>query len=663
MRGIWAFICLCLLSTNCAAGFSGSNSTGLSRFEQRELYKEAIAHIKSGRRSAYLKLRDELIDYPLYPYLEYTDKIYRISRQTPQDIDDFVSRYDTTPLSDRLLENWVWVQAEQNNWARFLEYYKPELAGSRNGCNYATALYKEGRIEEAFAETKKLWLVNYSQPDECDTVFKAWRDAGRLDRESAWQRFSMTLRSGEQSLASYLTRYLDPADVDMANHMRLLARSGNYVRQKQRFGDNNERTREVLVYGIRRLAVSEPEIAFELFEQYTASHQFSVTDINDTWAYIGIRLAVDDDPNHLLDQVPVDLHEYPELTEARIRLALRQLDWSTALIMLNVLPEEEQAEPRWQYWKARILSGSADAADRDVATTIYREIAKLRNFYGFLAADSLGVIYDFEDSPAIVTNEEVLSLEATPGIQRALELFTLGERYRARSEWYHTTSEFTDHELQIAARVAQKWGWYRQAIRAMIDAEAWDDLNVRFPLAYQDAFVSNARVWDIPLNWSFAIARQESAFMPDARSSAGAMGIMQLMPATARLTANRHGVTYDSNDELHNPLMNIQLGSAYLGRMLRRFNNNRIIASAAYNAGPGRAEKWMNPSLPVDVWIETIPFTETRGYVQNVLMFAAIYARRMSLDEPLIYAHELKDFSNQQVTLRPPAPIVRPDNS
>jgi len=189
----------------------------------------------------------------------------------------------------------------------------------------------------------------------------------------------------------------------------------------------------------------------------------------------------------------------------------------------------------------------------------------------------------------------------------------------------------------------------------MIDAKAWDDLDIRFPLAYYDSFVSNARTWDIPLQWSFAIARQESAFMPDAKSSAGAMGIMQLLPSTARLTANRHGLEPVRTGDLNEPILNIQLGSAYLGRMLRRFNNNRILASAAYNAGPARVETWLDPTLPLDVWVETLPFPETRDYVENVLMFAAIYSKRLSQSrsqsQPLIYAHEFKDFSNQQITL------------
>ena len=179
----------------------------------------------------------------------------------------------------------------------------------------------------------------------------------------------------------------------------------------------------------------------------------------------------------------------------------------------------------------------------------------------------------------------------------------------------------------------------------MIDAEAWDDLKVRFPLAYRDSFIANTVKADIPVTFGFAIARQESAFMPDAKSSAGALGLMQMIPSTAKITAKRHNLRFANTNVLINPHTNITFGTAHLGTLMRRFNNNRILASVAYNAGPGRVQSWLDPTLPVDAWIETIPFTETRNYVQNVLMFAAIYGSRLKTSQPLIMAHERAAFS------------------
>ncbi|MCB1646322.1 MAG: lytic transglycosylase domain-containing protein, partial [Pseudomonadales bacterium] len=331
-----------------------------------------------------------------------------------------------------------------------------------------------------------------------------------------------------------------------------------------------------------------------------------------------------------------------------------------ALVMLNLLPDATQATSRWQYWKARILALTGEPTETTAATEIYRQLAGGRNFYGFLAADRLGLPYNFEDEPADVGMEEILSLESTPGIERALELFAMGDLVQARREWFSTTRQFSHREKIVAAQVGRKWGWHKQAIQSMIDAEAWNDLSVRFPLAYLDTFVSAARKTDIPSQWGMAIARQESAFMADARSGAGAMGLMQLLPDTARMTARRNGIPYKSRQDLIDPHTNITLGTAYLGAMLRRFNNNRVIASAAYNAGPSRVSGWQDGSLPLDVWIETIPFTETRNYVQNVLMFSTIYGRLTGHDIPLIYPSEWEDFAAekplQSVALNPAQP-------
>ena len=215
--------------------------------------------------------------------------------------------------------------------------------------------------------------------------------------------------------------------------------------------------------------------------------------------------------------------------------------------------------------------------------------------------------------------------------------------------------DFDDRKLAAAARVAQNWGWYEQSIQTLIDSDRWDDLRVRFPLAFHDTFLAHARELDIPVNWTLAIARQESAFMPDAKSSSGALGVMQLMPATAQHTADRYGIPYRGSEQLIDPLTNISLGTAYLGEMFRRFGGNRILASAAYNAGPLRVERWIEGrDVDLDVWIETIPFRETRGYVQNILFFSVIFAYRLDQPQQLIDPREREQFARRQFSQREP---------
>ncbi|HKI75308.1 MAG TPA: transglycosylase SLT domain-containing protein [Pseudomonadales bacterium] len=634
------------------AGFSSSEPASISRFEQRKLYVEAIDDIEQGRISSAQRIARQLTDYPLYPYIEYTEKIYTLPRQSASAILEFRDRYHDLPIADQLMENWVYILAKQGRWSEFLKYYDPKtFVGQRNACFYAWALYKTGQQQQAFDEARKLWLVNFSQPDECDPIFRVWRESGQLDNEAAWQRYLMSIQSNKVSLANYLTRFLSDSDRKTAERFVEVRRHPKTIARTARFTANDEKTNALILYGVNRLAYRDAATAFRTLMTYTGTHHFDANDLDETWTNVGVRLAQDGDKEGLLDALPINLQDNERLTTARIRLALRQLAWSQVLVFMNLLPEDEQQSSRWQFWKARVLTGSNDPKDQQNAREIYTSLSQTRDFYGFLSADAIGTQYQFDNTPVAVSNGDVLKLEKQPGIQRALELFTLNERNRARREWYFTTRDFDKSQLQVAARVAQKWGWYRQAIKSMIDANAWNDLDIRFPLAYYDSFVSYARTADIPLPWTLAIARQESSFMPDARSSAGALGVMQVMPGTARLTAHRHGIDFSGRDDLMQPIPNIHIGSAYLGSLLRKFNNNRVVASAAYNAGPARVENWVDPSLPLDVWIETLPFPETRDYVENVLMFSAIYSRRLALSHPFIYNHELDDFSNPQVVV------------
>lgn len=599
--------------------------------------------------------------------------VYRISRQSETDIQSFADQYGDTPLVAPLVQHWLSSLAKRGQWQTFLSNYESRILNNSGqsvsrtkelACHYGYALYKSGLTEKALSEAEKLWLVGYSQPDECDPIFQVWRGTGGMTPEMAWGRFSLSLQANEKKLSSYLIRFIDRDEKSFANNYRLVHSKPKTLKRYAAFRRDHIRNREIILHGVRRLARTDPEDAFRTLTRYSSMHNFDPEALEDAYAQIGIYLALKSKDLQSTERLPVNHHDHPRLVEARLRQSLKAGAWSNVIVLIGLLPDESQASARWQYWKARVLAQSSDAADRQIAKEIFRNLSEERSFYGFLSADLLGLEYNFQDEPHEATSNQILSLEEMPGIQRALELFALGERARARREWYFTTANFSQVEREIAARVALRWGWYKAAIQSMIDAEAWNRLDFRFPVAYEDNFMAHARRANIPISWSLAIARQESAFMPDARSASGALGMMQVMPATAKHVASRIGIKYKDAGSLTEPDLNIKLGTHYLGQMLRQFNNNRILASAAYNAGPGRVKQWLNPDLPFDVWIEVIPFTETRQYVQNVLMFSSIYSRRMNTLQPLIFNHEKRYFSNPQVTAGKTAVLpVEPKNS
>lgn len=667
------------LSAYCAADFSrgeGYNPTiAPDRFGQRQMYLDAIHLIRTSQFSRLQKLKPQLRTYPLYPYLVYTEISYRISRQSEEDILQFVEQYRDTPLVAPLLAHWLDNLAKRGKWETFITHYDKVTPTKKLACHHAYGLYKVGKVDQAMRTAAKLWTVGFSQPDECDPIFSVWRGADGITPEIAWQRFALSLKENKKDLSSYLIRFVDREDKPYATNYRLVHLKPATIKRYRSFKAKNIRNREIILHGVKRLARIDPEDALVTLGQYENLQNFDPAELEDAYAYIGVRLAGKSSDLALIDSLPVNLHEQPKLVEARIRQSLKLGDWSNVIILINLLPQEQQDSNRWQYWKARVLGISADEADRQIARNIMIELSSERSFYGFVSADILQSEYNYQDEPSPVTLEQILSLEESPGVERALELFALGERAQARREWYFSTSDFSNAERDVAARVALRWGWYKASIQTMIDAGAWNHLDYRFPIAFSDAFIAYARRANIPVQWSLAIARQESAFMPDAKSGSGALGVMQLMPATAKMVAGNLGVSYANDRSLIDPDLNIRLGTNYLGQMLRKFDNNRILASAAYNAGPGRVGQWLDPNVPFDVWIEIIPFLETRNYVQNVLMFSSIYSRRMNERQPLIYPHERNYFSPQQViaiqalpaqlSAKPPAkpPTKPPENT
>jgi len=654
------FWILSLLLSIALLGSTGVAAATESRYEQRIQYRQALDLLYSGQRSRFLKLAEQLVDYPLAPYLTYADLARRISRQSFQQISAFRQEHADTPLADQLLRNWLYSLARRGRWQEFVDHYQKEISTAKLACHRLLALHRTGQVELALELTSNFWLVDYSQPDECDPIFKLWREAGYLTQELAWQRLSMSIQADQTSLASYLANFLSKENKNLALLYRQVKRKPSIIKQLSRFKKDSEKMREIVLYGIRRFARRDATAAFDIWQKYTEKLHFTQPQITDTYLYVALRLSLQRDPENQIDNIPINLTEHPNLLESRIRLSLYQQDWNQVLVFINALPRELQITSRWQFWKARVLAKSTDQQDRSSAHEIYKRLAVSRGYYGFLAADILGLPYALENLPNQIDLNEITRVESIPGIQRAVELFILRERTKARGEWRFATRNFSPQQLLATAKVAQNWGWYEQSIQTVIDAEQWDDLQMRFPLAFHDTFIANARSADIPVTWSLAVARQESAFMPDAKSSAGALGVMQLMPNTAKLTASKSGIAYRSRAQLIDPQKNISLGTAYLGQMLRRFHNNRILASVAYNAGPSRVDSWLRDQTQQhDVWIETIPFTETRLYVQNVLQFAVIFSYRLGQKQMMILPHEKAFFNRIQVSNRSPVNYSR----
>jgi soluble lytic murein transglycosylase len=646
-----------------------ASEDALGRFEQRRHYRSALNHLHAGRMTSFRRERALLLDYPLLPYLDYAAMARRLSRVTPREVAEFRATWqEQSPVADRLHDAWLRNLARRGEWQTYREHYEPS-ADPELACLNLLALYHTGDTEHALEQVKDLWLVGYSQPKACDPLFETWVDAGYLDDDLVWQRVGLALEGRKTTLARYLVRFLEPRTQGLAHTFLRVHRSPEVLRRTRDYRADTPRIRQIVAHGLRRLASRDAALAGRLWEYYRPRLAFTAQTASEIEERILVQSARQDalDPDEALELLEGDESPTRAVTEAFARHAIRHQDWPAAQRWLNALPKSLQGRPRWQYWQARAeqgmnhrsgasmldLNGWPPEAGVEVdlvpptppipeSEQALRDLATDRSYYGYMAADYLNLPPRLEHEEPALDPTLVRSVEQEPGLQRALELFVMGDLSNARREWRFATRGMTREEVLAAGQAANLWGWHRRAIQSSIDAAEWDRLNLRFPVAYPELMLVQAKVADLDPGWLYGIARQESAFMPDARSSAGALGLLQVMPRTARITARKYGIPYKQSRELLDPAKNVRIGGTYLGEMLERFDRNRVLATAAYNAGPNRVERWRDalaPS-PADIWIESIPLRETRGYVQNVLVFAYIYGERLGLDPMFLLDHE-----------------------
>ncbi len=635
MRGRLFSLFSCLILS-----LSASTANAASLPQQRQMYDEAQKALARNDSGPYFRYQSALADYPLQPYLAYDELTNRLKSASNTEIERFIEQHGDLPQINWLKLRWMRQLADQGDWNTFVRYYDPKMNFTELDCLYGQYQLGHGNKAEGYATAEKLWLVGKPQPDACDTTFAMWQADGQLTEEKVWKRLKLAAEKGNYSLATVLSKRL-PTLGSQGALMVNVAQNPAQLSQTTRFGARDHATADVVGLGLRRLAKQDPEKAITLLDYYSSVLPFSSDEKVSIAREIGLSLARRYDPRALPMMVKYD----PQLrddtvTEWRLRLLLRLGRWEDAYELTRALPPSLAETNRWKYWQARSLQ-LAQPQNKQ-AVSLYKPVADERDFYGFLAADRINAPYQLNNRPVSPDAGTMQRVRNAPSTRRALEFYARGEIINARREWYHAARHLSHDELLAQAKIAYDMQWYFPAIRAISQAKYWDDLDIRFPMAYRNTLVREARNRGLHSSWVFAITRQESAFMSDARSGVGATGLMQLMPATAKETSRKFGIPLASPQQLIVPDVNIQLGAAYLSQVHGQFNGNRVLATAAYNAGPGRVRQWLKDArhLAFDVWVETIPFDETRSYVQNVLSYAVIYGQKLNAPQPIVDWHE-----------------------
>lgn len=615
-----------------ATSDQAKHSVSSTRRAERLYYAEAQKALDKKQLARYQEILPKLKNYPLLPYLEYQELVDRLMALPRRDVEQFFARYPDSFLAERLRHRWLRTLASQNLWADYRKFYDADLTDPELACFNLRAQLAAGD-KTVFNRVEPLWNIEKPQSKACDPLFAEWKQAGFLTPALLRSRYMKTVKAGDLALANSLMQDMGPNQQVYAQQYQNVAKNPRLIFQPETFNTQAAEARASIALGLERYGQTDVMGALDLWKSYEKHGKFTEDEIIQI-NYSLAKQLLDKDRHELAEQLVAGTPNLanPDLMELLIRKSLRKQDWGQLNRWIQRLPENLQKTERWSYWQARIME---ELNIKEIAgqktSDIYANVASTRSYYGFLAADKLGAEYNLADKPLTLSKEFIKEVELMPGIQRALEFYLLGDIAASSREWLHTTHNSSNERVVAAGRLADRWGWHRLAIQTMGDAQLWDELQIRFPIVFPENVKNAARQTAVNEHFIFAVTRQESAFKIDAKSTAGALGLMQLLPSTAKHTAKKSGMTYKEQD-LMEPETNITLGSQYLNQLLGSFSGNRILVAAAYNAGPGRVRQWLNKDdagkLPYDVWIETIPYKETRNYVQNILSYSVIYGYR-----------------------------------
>ncbi|MFM5132734.1 transglycosylase SLT domain-containing protein [Aeromonas rivipollensis] len=605
---------------------------------EQSLYREGYDAVRANDQERFQQIRARLNHYPLLPYLDYYQLAFRPGAADYNDVTRFIRQHGDTPQSNRLERSYLTYLAQSQQWSQFLRFYPAKPNSTDLLCMHYQARYYTGHKSEALQEAGKLWLTGQSRPDACDPLFQLWQQAGLRTQDKIWQRMNLAFEAQNPNLIRHLGAQLGGSLKPYGDQMIALFDQPARAMNPASFSTAPP-SRQLLSLGLARYANEQPEPALRQLGEMKRRFGLNQAEVARVERAAARRLLLDRSlaQRNWLDATLVRMKD-AELVELRARLAIWEQDWRGLEGWVKRMPMALQKEDRWRYWLARSLEVQGR---QKPARELYLETANLRGFYGFMAAQRTGVPYRIKNqSVGHKVPDWRTASSRWPFLVRVRELLAMNEITAARSEWIHNMDRNPVAQRLEFGHIALNQGWHELAILSSIRAEAWDAIDLRFPLPLKRTFSQMAQERTMNTSLLYAISRQESALYPLAQSPVGARGLMQLMPATAKETAAKLGVPYRNEQQLFDPTMNIRLGSAYLKRLLDVYDGNRILAAAAYNAGPGRVKRWRDQSTnkPMDVWVESIPYRETRNYVQNVLSFDLIYQHK--LQQPLRFMSE-----------------------
>jgi soluble lytic murein transglycosylase len=565
--------------------------------------------------------RRAVFDHPLYPYVEYAETLRDIRTTRADAVAEVLARHADLPFAAPLRTAWLRELARRRDWQTFSALYR-DSTDIELQCHALQARLAAGRNGDLLDQAAALWRHGDSRPPACDAAFAQLQSAGRIDATLRWERIELAAAAGNVALMRFVARGLGDAErAQVEAYARFMEAPAATARDWPR----NARSRQIAMSGLERHARRDPGASEALLAALAAP--LGLDDAQKARVQYAIALwsAASYLPDSARRMAAVPAAHYDErLHEWRAREALSRGDGAAVLAAVAAMPATQRADGRWRYVSARMHQQLGQPAQ---ARPLLAALATEPNYYGFLAADHVGAPYALCPIEPVDDSNTRKALLALPPLQRALELHALGRSNWAIREWNVAVPMLDDDRRRLAVALAVDAGWTDRAVFALAQGEDQRLYTLRFPLAHASHLRREARTHSLDPAWVAALIRAESAWQPEARSSADARGLMQLLPGTGAAVAKRHNITWNGVGTLYQPRSNISLGVAYLAEMLQRHDGRPFLATAAYNAGPTPVARWRTQRAPIepDLWVETIPYKETREYVARIMAFAVIY--------------------------------------
>ena len=592
--------------------------------------REFIAALEQAQRGVPLPPAGDseaLRSYPLYPYLQAA----RLQRRfgdpaAAPEIQEFLEAHAGAPVSASLRRSWLMELALRRQWEAYLTTYREVLDDTIAArCNAFEARIALGRTEGLADEVAAQWLHPTSLPPACDPAFDWLRSQGKLTPALVEQRARLALDAGESGLARFLARSLPPAAAAPITQWASLIERPRASVDTLIAEPSRSVEPAALQDGWSRFARIDAEAAAARLPALLESRRLDERAAGPFALAVALPFALSRDGRALEYFARAHPDDFDERQhEWHVRAAIWAGDWKRVRAAIEAMPEPLRNQNRWRYWSAR---AAEQLGEQEVARAGYAAVVPTDNWYAVLAAARLGRAFTPTQQPIAENAGEVEALASDPAFVRTRELLLSGMPDEAGAEWRAALEALPLERRPPAVRLASQWGWYLPAIAAAAKLGLFNDYELLYPRPYDTQVQRAVTLTGLPADLIYAIIRQESLYRADAGSSAGALGLMQLLPSTAKTTARKWGMPAPSRSSLLEPSVNVPLGSAFLRDLLDRADGQAHVAIAGYNAGPGAARRWLPPSsMEADRWVENIPYNETRAYVQRVLWHKLVFA-------------------------------------